>query len=97
MAAWIVLAFLLGLACGAAGSWYLLRRQPVNAAPAVARSSELAPRAAAPDDSMSLTAQRLLSDLERKYEGVTTAGPGEPDAPRRKSAPRTTRPRPPKI
>ena len=45
---------------------------------------------------MSLTAQRLVSDLERKYEGVTAAAAGELDAPRRKSGPRTTRRRPPK-
>ena len=96
MAAWIVLAFILGLAFGAAGSWYLFRRPPARAAPSVARHSELAPGATAPDDSMSLTAQRLLDDLERKYEGVTSAGAGEPEAPRRKAAPRSARRRPTK-
>ena len=96
MAAWIVLAFILGLACGAAGSWFLISRLPANAAPPVARRSDLAPGAVAPDDSMSLTAQRLLDDLERKYEGVTTADAGQPDAPRRKATPRTARRRPPK-
>ena len=95
MAAWIVLAFILGLACGVAGSSYLTRRLPNAAHRPAARRTDPATGEVAPDDSMSLTAQRLLSDLERKYEGVTTAG--EPDVPRRKGAPRPTRRRPPKT
>jgi hypothetical protein len=96
MAAWILLAFVLGLAIGAAGSWHLIRSRPAGAPPPAVRRPELPQGARAPDDSMSLTAQRLVSDLERKYEGVTAAGAEEPKAPRRKSGPRTTRRRPPK-
>ncbi len=95
MAGWIVLAFAVGLAVGAAGSWYLFRSRPA-APPPAARRPDLPPGQGAPDDSMSLTAQRLVSDLERKYEGVTAAGAEEPETPRRKSGPRTTRRRPPK-
>ncbi len=96
MAGWIVLAFVLGLAAGAAGSWYLIRSRPAGAPPPAVRRPDLPPGEGAPVDSMSLTAQRLVSDLERKYEGVTAAGAGELEAPRRKSGPRATRRRPPK-
>jgi hypothetical protein len=72
MAFWIVFAFLLGLAVGAGGTWWLLGGPPVPAPPAPVRPI-LEPADEVPEevpDSMSLTAKRLVSDLERKYEGA---------------------------
>jgi hypothetical protein len=94
VAFWIVFAFLLGLAGGAAATWWLLGGPPVPAPNAAPGRPTLEPADEAPD-SMSLTAQRLLTDLERKYEGAVASGDEEtadkPKRPRAKRAPRIAR------
>lgn len=92
MAFWVVFAFLLGLAVGGGATWWLLGGPPVPSPPATHSRPELEPADEVPD-SMSLTAQRLLSDLERKYEGAVATGDedaAKPKRPRAKRAPRTT-------
>ena len=93
MAFWIVFAFLLGLAVGAGGAWWVLGGPPVPAPPAPPARPTLEPAEEVPD-SMSLTAKRLVTDLERKYEGAV-AGDDEdaakPKRPRAKRAPRSPR------
>lgn len=98
--AWIVFAFLLGLVIGAGGAWWLLGGPPVLApqAPSAAPSPRtvLEPEEEAPD-SMSLTAKRLVTDLERKYEGAVAGDDEEaakPKRPRAKRAPRAPRKEP---
>jgi hypothetical protein len=91
MAFWIVFAFLLGLGVGALAIWWLLGGPPL---PAPSTTPGRPPLEAADEvpDSMSLTAQRLLTDLERKYEGAVATGDEEGAAklkrPRAKRAPR---------
>jgi len=98
VAFWFVFTFLLGLGIGAVGTWWILGGPPVPAPtttpahPAVESADE------APDeapDSMSLTAQRLLTDLERKYEGTVATGDEDaadkPKRARAKRAPRVAR------
>jgi hypothetical protein len=97
VAFWIVFAFLLGLALGAAATWWLLGGPPVPApTPAPARPP-LEPGEEVPD-SMSLTAQRLLTDLEKKYQGAVANGDEEeaakPKRARAKRAPRAARKEP---
>jgi hypothetical protein len=96
MAFWIVFAFLLGLVAGAGGAWWLLGGPPVPAPPSPTARPTLVPDEEVPD-SMSLTAKRLVIDLERKYEG-TVAGDDEeaakPKRPRAKRAPRSPRKEP---
>lgn len=74
MVAWILLAFVAGAAAGGAGVWLWLSRRP---APAVHPTRPLRLDRDAPAevelDGMSKTAQRLVTDLERKYEGVRSA------------------------
>ena len=92
VAFWIVFAFLLGLAIGAAATWWLLGGPPVPAPTAAPVRPTLEPPDEAPD-SMSLTAQRLLTDLERKYEGTVATGDEEAaDKPKRPRAKRAARP-----
>jgi hypothetical protein len=67
VAFWIVFAFLLGLAAGPGATWWLLGRPPVRS-PQPARPT-LGPAEEVPDN-MSHTAQRLLNELERKYQGA---------------------------
>lgn len=94
VAFWIVFAFLLGLAIGATATWWVLGGPPVPAPTAAPVRPDLEPADEAPD-SMSLTAQRLLNDLERKYEGAVATGDEEgsdkPKRPRAKRAPRVAR------
>jgi hypothetical protein len=97
VAFWIVFAFLLGLGIGATATWWVLGGPPVPApTPAPARPTP-EPADEAPD-SMSLTAQRLLTDLERKYEGTVATGDEEAadkaKRPRAKRAPRVPREKP---
>ena len=91
---WIGFAFLLGLAFGAAATWWLLGGPPVPAPTSAPVRPTLEPADEAPD-TMSLTAQRLLTDLERKYEGAVATGDEEasdkPRRPRAKRAPRVAR------
>jgi hypothetical protein len=91
VAFWIVFAFLLGLAAGAGATWWLLGRPPVRSPQAgpLPPSLELAEEVA---DSMSLTAQRLLRDLERKYEGAVADDDEGAAKPRRPPAKRPRRP-----
>jgi hypothetical protein len=91
MAFWIVFAFLLGLALGALAIWWLLGGPPLPAPTTTPARPGLEPADEVPD-SMSLTAQRLLTDLERKYEGAVATGDEEgaakPKRPRAKRSPR---------
>jgi hypothetical protein len=91
MAFWIVFTFLLGLGVGAGATWWILGGPPVPAPAAASAPPGLAPADEAPD-SMSLTAQRLLTDLERKYEGTLAAGDEEAAKPRRPRPKRARRP-----
>jgi hypothetical protein len=88
-------AFLLGLIAGGAGMWALLAwlgRQPEavsQPAPRVPRPPRAAPALGVGEeapDSMSQNAQRLVTDLERKFEGVVKAEPEKAPAPRRRRA-----------
>jgi hypothetical protein len=94
VAFWFVFTFLLGLGIGAAATWWILGGPPVPTPTAAPVSHQLEPADEAPD-SMSLTAQRLLTDLERKYEGTVATGDEEavdkPKRPRAKRAPRVAR------
>jgi hypothetical protein len=94
VAFWIVFAFVLGVGVGAVAIWWLLGGPPVPAPTAAPARPTLEPADEAPD-SMSLTAQRLLTDLERKYEGAVATGDEEaadkPKRPRAKRAPRVAR------
>ena len=91
MAFWIVFAFLLGLAIGAGTTWWLFGGPPIPASPSAPTGPTLEPGEEVPD-SMSLTAQRLLTDLEKKYQGAVASGDEEeaakPKRPRAKRAPR---------
>ncbi len=87
MAFWIVFAFLLGLGIGAVATWWVLGAPAVPAPPAVPAVPDVEPVDEAPD-SMSLTAQRLLTDLERKYEGAVATGDEEAPRPKRPRAKR---------
>jgi hypothetical protein len=91
VAFWIVFAFLLGLGVGAAATWWLLGAPPVPAPSAVPIRPTMEAGDAAPD-SMSLTAQRLLTDLERKYQGAVATGDEEDVKPKRPRAKRARRP-----
>jgi hypothetical protein len=93
VAFWIVFAFLLGLAVGAAATWWLLGGPPVPTPPTAATRPSLEAGDEVPD-SMSLTAQRLLTDLEKKYEGAVASGDEEADKPKRSRAKRARRPAP---
>jgi hypothetical protein len=86
-------AFLLGLIAGAAGMWAVLAwlgQRPETASPPVPsapHSSRAVPAFGIGEeapDSMSQTAQRLVTDLERKFEGVVSAEPEKAPAPRRR-------------
>ena len=91
VAFWIVFTFLLGLGIGAAATWWILGGPPVPAPTTTPARPPLEPADEAPD-SMSLTAQRLLTDLERKYEGTVATGEEEAaDKPKRPRAKRATR------
>ncbi|TME17923.1 MAG: hypothetical protein E6I63_02400 [Chloroflexi bacterium] len=96
MYAWLVVAFLCGAAAGGLMAWYLLSRR-VRPADAPAASRTPSPVPPPPDreatlevghavSSLSETSQRMLTDLERRYEGRQEA---EPEAPKRR---RKTRP-----
>jgi hypothetical protein len=93
MAFWIVFAFLLGLAAGAGVTWWLFGGPTIPSPTAAPTRPTVEPADEVPD-SMSLTAKRLVSDLERKYEGAI-AGDDEdaakPKRPRAKRAPRRAR------
>jgi hypothetical protein len=91
MAFWIVFAFVLGLAVGAGVTWWLFGGPTIPSSPSSPSRPTMEP-AEEISDSMSLTAKRLVSDLERKYEGAV-AGPDE-DAARPKK-PRAKRVRKP--
>ena len=85
-------AFLLGLAAGAGATWWLLGGPTVPSPQAAPTRPTLVPAEEVPD-SMSLTAQRLLSDLERKYEGAVAddEGAAKPKRPRAKRPRRPAR------
>jgi hypothetical protein len=93
VAFWLGLFFILGLLAGSAATWWLLDGR-------VVAPSQLPPPHPTPEpaedvpDSMSLSARRLVSDLERKYEGITSAGEDEEAKPKRPRAKRTRRPAP---
>ena len=97
MAFWIVFAFLLGLGVGALAIWWLLGGPPLPSPSTAPARPGLEPADEVPD-SMSLTAQRLLTDLERKYEGAVATGDEEgsakPKRPQAKRAPRPAREKP---
>src|SRR5438105_2895284 len=78
MYAWLVVAFLCGAAAGGLIAWYLLSRR-VRPADAPAASRTPSPVPPPPDreatlevghavSSLSETSQRMLTDLERRYE-----------------------------
>ncbi len=91
MAFWIVFVFLLGLAIGAGVTWWLFGGPPVpSATPAPSRPA-IEPAEDVPD-SMSLTAKRLVSDLERKYEGAVAGDDEDAAKPKRARAKRAGRP-----
>jgi hypothetical protein len=93
MAFWIVFAFLVGIAVGAGTTWWLFGG-PTIPSPQVAPSRPTMEPVEEVPDSMSLTAKRLVSDLERKYEGAVAGDDDEaakPKRPRAKRAPRTSR------
>jgi hypothetical protein len=85
MAFWIVFAFLLGLAVGAGATWWLLGGPPVPSPSAAPPRPTLEP-AEEVSDSMSLTAKRLVSDLERKYEGAVAGDDEDAAKPKRPRA-----------
>jgi hypothetical protein len=92
MAFWFVFTFLLGLGVGAGATWWILGAPPVPAPPPAPTRPPLEPDDDVPD-SMSLTAKRLVSDLERKYEGAVADGDEEaakPKRPRARRAPRSS-------
>ncbi len=93
MAFWILFAFLLGLGVGAVATWWVLGAPSVPAPPAAPARPEPETVDEAPD-SMSLTAQRLLTDLEKKYEGAVAVGDEEAPTPKRARAKRAPRSRP---
>lgn len=93
MAFWILLAFLLGLAVGAGTTWWLFGGPSIPSS-GVGPSRPTVEKAEEVPDSMSLTAKRLVSDLERKYEGAVAGGDEEvvkPKRPRAKRSPRRPR------
>ncbi len=91
MYAWLLVAFLCGAVAGGLATWLLSRRSRPAASPAAATRtpSPLPPppdrEATRPADdvvsSLSETSQRMLTDLERRYEGRQEA---EPEAPKRR-------------
>jgi hypothetical protein len=91
MAFWIVFAFLLGLAIGAGVTWWLFGGPTIPSSP-TARSHPTEELAEEAPDSMSLTAKRLVSDLERKYEGAVAGVDEVATKPKRPRAKRTRRP-----
>jgi len=97
VAFWLVFTFFLGLAIGAVATWWLLGGPPVPA-PEQAPSRPSVEIDEEVPDSMSLTAQRLLTDLEKKYQGAVATGDEEdaaqPKRGRAKRAPRTPRKEP---
>ena len=99
MYAWLLLAFLCGAAAGGLAAWYLLKRRlrAPAANPAAARTPSPLPAPPGPEappesghavSSLSESSQRMLTDLERRYEGRQEA---EPEAPKRRR--KTRRPR----
>ena len=96
MAFWFAVVFLLGLLAGSASTWWLLDGRVIAPTPTPTPLPQPGPE---PEeevpDSMSLTAKRLVSDLEKKYEGVTSAAGDDAEAkPKRPRAPRKQRPAP---
>ena len=73
MAFWILFAFLLGLAVGVGTTWWLFGGPPIPSSAATPSRLPVEEADEVPD-SMSLTAKRLVSDLERKYEGAVAGG-----------------------
>jgi hypothetical protein len=93
VAFWFAVVFLLGLLAGSASTWWLLDGRVI--APTAAPLPHPSPTVEEDvPDSMSLTAQRLVSDLEKKYEGVTSAADDAEAKPKRPRAPRKRRPAP---
>jgi hypothetical protein len=95
MAFWIVFAFLLGLVVGAGGAWWLLGGPPLPAPPASSERLTLEPAGEVTEevpDSMSLTAKRLVTDLERKYEGAVAGDDKDVAKPKRPRPKRARRP-----
>ena len=89
MLSWVLLAFMVGAAAGGAGVWLWFSRRPASTVQPVA---PLTLDRAGPEvelDGMSLTAQRLLTDLERK--GVRSA-PDELATPKQARVRRGERP-----
>jgi hypothetical protein len=90
MAFWILFAFLLGLAVGAGTTWWLFGGPPIPSSAATPSRLPVEEADEVPD-SMSLTAKRLVSDLERKYEGAVAGGDEEVARPKRQRAKRAPR------
>jgi hypothetical protein len=91
VAFWIVFVFLLGLAIGAGVTWWLFGGPPLPSPSSAPSRPAMEPDEDVPD-SMSLTAKRLVSDLERKYEGAVAVGDEDAAKPKRARAKRTRRP-----
>ena len=85
MAFWFAVVFLLGILAGSASTWWLLDGRVITPPPPP--HPILEPEEEVPDN-MSLTAKRLVTDLEKKYEGVTIAADDAETKPKRPRAPR---------
>ena len=87
------MVFLLGILAGSASTWWLLDGRVIAPSPVPLPHPTSEPEEDVPD-SMSLTAKRLVSDLEKKYEGVTSAADDAEAKPKRARGPRKRRPAP---
>lgn len=94
MLGWLLLGFVLGAVAGAGGAWYWFTLHPRPAPRGAAGPGVLEGPAATGGenlDDLSQTAKRLVTDLEKKYEGIGSAT-AETPAPKRR---RTKRAPPP--
>ena len=89
VAFWFAVVFLLGILAGSASTWWLLDGRVIAPPPTPAPLPHPVhePEEEVPDN-MSLTAKRLVTDLEKKYQGVTTAAADAEAKPKRPRAPR---------
>jgi hypothetical protein len=89
VAFWFAVVFLLGLLAGSASTWWLLDGRVIapTLPPTPLPHPVVEPEEDVPDN-MSLTAKRLVTDLERKYEGMTSAADDGEPKPKRPRAPR---------
>lgn len=83
MLPWLLLGFVLGVAAGAGGAWYWFTQHPRPGVRGAGGPQVLqAPAASAGEnlDDLSQTAKRFLTDLEKKYEGISSSAAETPKA-----------------